>query len=50
MEYKKITNFSDNTLNQPSKFRMKYRVEMSDYSSGMYNTNSQVKFKTEMLK
>ena len=31
MEYKQIINFLDNTLNQPSKFRTKNRIEIDDY-------------------
>ena len=46
----------DNTANQPSKFRTKNWVELSDDSGGVYNTNSQIKsnsqikFKTVVLK
>ena len=40
MDYQKITNFSNNTLNQPSKFRTKHWVEKNDESRGTYNTNS----------
>ena len=40
----------DNTLNQPSKFRTRNWVEMNDESRGAYNVNSQIKFKTTMLK
>ena len=50
MEYKKITNLLDNTPNQPSKFRMKNWVEINDDSQETYNTSSQIKFKTLMLK
>ena len=50
MEYEKIINLLDNTSNQPSKFRTKNWVEIIDDSGGMYNTNSQIKFKTSMLK
>ena len=39
-----------NTKNQPSKFRTKYWIETNDDSSGTYKTNSQIKFKTLMLK
>ena len=35
---------------QPSKFRTKNWVEMNDDVRGRYNTNSQIKFKTTMLK
>ena len=40
----------DDTSNQPSKFRTKNRVEINDESRGAYNVNSQIKFKTTMLK
>ena len=51
MEYQKIANLiDDNTLNQPSKFRTRNWVEINDESRGAYNVNSQIKFKTTMLK
>ena len=50
MEYQKIANLIDDTSNQPSKFRTENWVEISDESSGAYNVNSQIKFKTTMLK
>ena len=51
MEYQKITNLlDDNKSNQPSKFRTKNWVEINDESRGTYNVNSQIKFKTTMLK
>ena len=50
MEYQKITNFLDNVSNQPSRFRTKNWVEINDESRGRFNTNSQIKFKTTMLK
>ena len=40
----------DNTPNQTSKFRTKNRVEINGDSCGIHNTNSQIKFKTTMLK
>ena len=40
----------DNTSNQPCKFRTKSWVERNDESRGIYNTNSQIKIKTTMLK
>ena len=39
----------DNTPNQPTKFRTKNWVEINDNTSG-YILNSQIKFKTSMLK
>ena len=52
MEYQKIANLlDDNKSNQPSKFRTKNWVEINDESrGGTYNVNSQIKFKTTMLK
>ena len=50
MEYQKIINLLDNTPNQPTKFRTKNWVETNDDARGTYNTNSQTKFKTSMLK
>ena len=51
MEYQKIANLLDyNKSNQPSKFRTKNWVEIDDESRGTYNVNSQIKFKTTMLK
>ena len=50
MEYQKIINLLDNTLNQPTRFRTKNWVEINDDSLGTYNTNSQIKFKASMLK
>ena len=39
----------DNTPNKLSKFKTKNWVEINDDTRGMYNTNSQIKFKTSML-
>ena len=50
MEYQKIINLLGNTSNQPSKFRTKTWVEINDESRRTHNTNSQIKFKTTMLK
>ena len=50
MEYQKIINLLDNAPNQPTKFRTKNWVAINDDSRGTYNTNSQIKFKTSMLK
>ena len=50
MEYQKIINLLDNASNQPPKFRTKKLVEINDESRETYNTNSQIKFKTAMLK
>ena len=50
MEYQKITNLLDNASNQPSKFKTKNWVEVNDDSRGVYNFDSQIKFKTTVLK
>ena len=50
MEYRKKKNLLDDTSNQQSKFRTKNCVEINDESTGTYNTNSQTKFKTAMIK
>ena len=50
MEYQKIINLSENTPNQLSKFRTKNWVNINDESRGTYNVNSQIKFKTSMLR
>ena len=49
MEYQKI-NFLENTLNQPSNYRTKNWIEVDDDLRGTYNTNSQMKLKTSILK
>ena len=46
MEYQKILNLLDNTLNQPSKVMTKNWVETNANSRGIYNTDSQINFKT----
>ena len=50
MEYQKIISFLDNTPNEPSKLWTKNWVEINDDVRGTYNTNSQIKFETLMLK
>ena len=50
MEYQKIANLIDDASNQPSKFRTKNWVEINDESRGTCNVNSQIKFKTTMVK
>ena len=50
MEYQKIANLIDDASNQPSKFKTRNWVEINDKSRGAYNVNSQIKFKTTMLK
>ena len=50
MEYQKIANLIDDTSYQSSKFRTRTWVEINDESRGAYNVNSQIKFKTTVLK
>ena len=40
----------DNKQDQPFKFRIKYWVEINDESRGIYNTGSNIKLKTAMLR
>ena len=49
MEYQQ-NKLSDNTSNQSIKFRTKNIVEINDDSRGVYSTNSQIKFKNQMLR
>ena len=50
MGYQKITNLLDDASNRPSKFKTKNWVEINDESRGTCNVNSQIKFRTTMLK
>ena len=50
MEYQKIANLIGDTSNKPSKFRTKNWVEINDELRDTCNVNSQIKFKTTMLK
>ena len=50
MEYQKIINLLENTPDQPKKFRTKIWVEVNSESRGTCNVNSQIKFKTSMLR
>ena len=50
MEYQKIINLLENTPNQPIKFKTKNWVEINDDSRATYNTNSQIEFKTSILR
>ena len=49
MEYQKIS-LLDNSPNQLPKFRTKSWIEVNDQSRGVYNVNSDIRFKTTMLK
>ena len=50
MEYQKIINLLDDTTNQLSKFRTRNWVEINDESRGVYNCNSDLKFKTSTIR
>ena len=50
MEYQEIRNLLDSSSNQPSKSRTKNWVEINDGRRGKHNVNSQIKFKTTMLR
>ena len=50
MEYQKIANFLDNRLDRTSKFRTKNWIEINDESREGYTTDSDIKFKTIMLR
>ena len=49
IEYQKITNW-DNASNQPSKFRTKNWIEINDNIRGAFSPNTQIRFKTAMLR
>ena len=49
MEYQK-KHLLENTPNQVSKFRTKSWIEINDQLRGVYNFNSDIRFKTIMLK
>ena len=50
MKYQNTINLLNDTPKQPPKFITKNWVERNDVSRKMYNINSQLKFKTSMLK
>ena len=50
MEYQRVRNLLDNMSDQASKFRRKSWFEINYDSRGKYNTDSQIKFKTLVLK
>ena len=50
MEFQKIINLLDDTTNQPSKFRARNWAEINDELRGIYDYNSDVKFKTSMIR
>ena len=50
MEYQKIINLLDNTINEASKFRTKNWVEINDESRGAYNASNHIKLKTSTIR
>ena len=50
MEYKKIISLLDNKSNQPTKFGIKNLVKINDESRGIYDKESQIRFKTSLLR
>ena len=50
MEFQKIINLLENTIDQPTTFRTKNWIEINCESRGTHNINSQIKFKTSMLR
>ena len=46
----KIINLSDDTPNQPSKFKTKNCAEINDELQGTYNEDNEIRFKTSMLR
>ena len=44
-----MVNLLANTLNQLSKFLTKNWIKIDDQSRGVYNTNSDIRFKITML-
>ena len=50
MEYQEIINFLYNEITQTSKFRTKSLVETNDDAHETNNGNSEIKFKTVILK
>ena len=50
MENQKIINVLDNTPNLLPKFRTRNGIEINDWSRGVYNVNSDIRFKISTLK
>ena len=50
MKYKKIATFLNDESNKPSKFRTKTWAEINDDIRGEYSPNTQIRFKTAMLR
>ena len=50
MEYQKITNLLSNISDKLPRFVTKKWIEVCDQSGEIYNTNKQIRFKTQMLR
>ena len=50
MEYQKSNKLVRKSLNQPTNFRTKNQFKINDGSRETYNTNSEINFKTSMLR
>ena len=50
MEYQQIISSLDDRKNQPSKFRTRNWIGSNDESQGKHNVNSNIKFKTLVLR
>ena len=50
MEYQEIINLLYNAPNHLSKFRTKHWIEINDQSRGVYETNSEIRLKTTLLR
>ena len=50
MEYQEIINLLDNTPNHPVNSRTKNWDEINDDSSGKFESNDEIRFKTSMLR
>ena len=49
MEYQKIRNLVDDTMNQPSKFRTRNWIEINDETRGKY-WNNNIKLKNSVIR
>ena len=50
MDYQKIINLLDDTLNQPSKFRTRNWVEINAEPRGTHNANRGIRFTTSIIR
>ena len=50
MKYEEKKNFWDNTLNKPSKCRIRNLLEINDESREIYKANNQITFENLMIR